>query len=173
MAAALLTPVLASGLARDPALRLQLHTGRNAALLAQLRAGELDLVLGRLGDPEAMAGLAFERRASTACRRPQASAPACCCCRCPARRSARWPMPSSRATAWCRAPAWSRPWTARSRWRSCRTPTRSGSRRCPRWCASWRPAGCNAGRPRSRRRSAAQARPSARGRAADGHHHRS
>ncbi|GAP35063.1 LysR substrate-binding domain-containing protein [Piscinibacter sakaiensis] len=60
VAAALLTPVLASGLARDPALRLQLHTGRNAALLAQLRAGELDLVLGRLGDPEAMAGLAFE-----------------------------------------------------------------------------------------------------------------
>lgn len=34
-------------------------TGPNAYLLDQLRAGALDLVVGRLGDPEAMRGLSF------------------------------------------------------------------------------------------------------------------
>ena len=35
-------------------------TGENAVLLSQLRIGELDLVVGRLADPDRMAGLAFE-----------------------------------------------------------------------------------------------------------------
>jgi LysR family pca operon transcriptional activator len=35
-------------------------TGDNAVLLAQLRVGEVDLVVGRLADPEQMKGLAFE-----------------------------------------------------------------------------------------------------------------
>jgi LysR family transcriptional regulator, pca operon transcriptional activator len=39
---------------------LRISTGENRALLDQLRAGELDLVMGRLPAPESMAGLAFE-----------------------------------------------------------------------------------------------------------------
>ena len=35
-------------------------TGDNAVLLSQLRTGDLDLVVGRLADPELMTGLSFE-----------------------------------------------------------------------------------------------------------------
>ena len=35
-------------------------TGQNSVLLAQLRVGDLDLVVGRLAEPELMTGLAFE-----------------------------------------------------------------------------------------------------------------
>lgn len=38
---------------------LSLVTGPNTLLLSRLRLGELDLVVGRLADPEQMAGLAF------------------------------------------------------------------------------------------------------------------
>jgi LysR family pca operon transcriptional activator len=39
---------------------LRISTGENRALLDQLRAGELDLVMGRLPAPESMANLVFE-----------------------------------------------------------------------------------------------------------------
>lgn len=39
---------------------VRVSTGSNAALLAQLRLGELDLVVGRLVEPDQMTGLAFE-----------------------------------------------------------------------------------------------------------------
>lgn len=39
---------------------VRVSTGSNAALLSQLRMGELDLVVGRLVEPEQMTGLAFE-----------------------------------------------------------------------------------------------------------------
>ncbi len=39
---------------------LRISTGENRALLDQLRAGELDIVMGRLPAPESMTGLAFE-----------------------------------------------------------------------------------------------------------------
>lgn len=43
-----------------PALHLRLHSGTNPQLLAQLRQGELDLVIGRFAEPAAMLGLSFE-----------------------------------------------------------------------------------------------------------------
>jgi len=58
--APLLPALLQSAWAEQPGLRLQVHTGRNVELLAQLRAGTLDAVLGRLADPPALAGLSFE-----------------------------------------------------------------------------------------------------------------
>ncbi|MFZ5545400.1 MAG: LysR substrate-binding domain-containing protein [Pseudomonadota bacterium] len=58
--APLMPPVLQAVLAAHAGLQLQVHTGRNAQLLAQLRAGELDAVVGRLAEPDAMAGLSFE-----------------------------------------------------------------------------------------------------------------
>ena len=39
---------------------LRVHSGRNAQLVASLRDGELDAVLGRLSDLDAMAGVTFE-----------------------------------------------------------------------------------------------------------------
>lgn len=38
---------------------LSLDTGSNAVMLSQLRVGELDLVVGRLAEPEQMTGLSF------------------------------------------------------------------------------------------------------------------
>jgi LysR family pca operon transcriptional activator len=58
--APVLPPVLAALMAAHPRLDVQVHTGRNVQLLAQLRADELDAVVGRLADPQAMAGLSFE-----------------------------------------------------------------------------------------------------------------
>jgi len=43
-----------------PAPQLQVSTGRNAQLLASLRARELDLVVGRMAEPDDMVGLTFE-----------------------------------------------------------------------------------------------------------------
>lgn len=40
--------------------RTRIVTGPNAYLLSLLRAGEVDLVIGRMADPDAIAGLAFE-----------------------------------------------------------------------------------------------------------------
>ncbi|TDO98090.1 pca operon transcription factor PcaQ [Marinomonas balearica] len=58
------TSVLPSAVKRfretDTSTRLHLSSGPNALLMSQLRVGELDLVVGRLGVSEAMAGLHFE-----------------------------------------------------------------------------------------------------------------
>lgn len=45
---------------RHPALVVNIVTGASAHLLAQLRVGELDLVVGRMTDSPAILGLAFE-----------------------------------------------------------------------------------------------------------------
>ncbi|SBS32228.1 HTH-type transcriptional regulator GbpR [Marinomonas aquimarina] len=41
-------------------VRLHLVSGPNSLLMSQLRVGELDLVVGRMGVPEAMAGISFQ-----------------------------------------------------------------------------------------------------------------
>ncbi|AEF53463.1 pca operon transcription factor PcaQ [Marinomonas posidonica] len=41
-------------------IRLHLVSGANSTLMSQLRIGELDLVVGRLGVPETMSGLSFQ-----------------------------------------------------------------------------------------------------------------
>lgn len=46
--------------AAGSAISLRLHTGANPTLLAQLRQGELDLVIGRFAEPTHMRGLTFE-----------------------------------------------------------------------------------------------------------------
>ncbi|VWX57409.1 Uncharacterized HTH-type transcriptional regulator YdcI [Burkholderiales bacterium 8X] len=56
----LLPPALAALRERLPDLQLQVHTGANAALLDALRSGDLDLVAGRMSDPQLMVGLTFE-----------------------------------------------------------------------------------------------------------------
>jgi LysR family transcriptional regulator, pca operon transcriptional activator len=56
----LLPPALAALRERLPALQVHVQTGANAALLDALRAGDLDLVAGRMSDPQLMAGLTFE-----------------------------------------------------------------------------------------------------------------
>ena len=60
VAAAFLPDVLAAFAARWPLVTVRVSTGRNAELIAALRARELDAVIGRLSDPELMAGLSFE-----------------------------------------------------------------------------------------------------------------
>lgn len=47
--------------AKRPACGLRISTGPNWLLLSQLREGSLDLVVGRLGEPNLMAGLSFEQ----------------------------------------------------------------------------------------------------------------
>ncbi|MES3002958.1 MAG: LysR substrate-binding domain-containing protein [Pseudomonadota bacterium] len=44
----------------QPQVIVSLSTGANATLLDALRAGQLDLVLGRITDPQHMSGLSFE-----------------------------------------------------------------------------------------------------------------
>ena len=56
----LLPPALAALRERLPALQVHVQTGANAALLDALRAGDLDLVAGRMSDPQLMVGLTFE-----------------------------------------------------------------------------------------------------------------
>lgn len=51
--------VRALALPPSPAM-LQVVTGRNRSLLEQLQRGELDVVIGRLAEPEHMVGLSFE-----------------------------------------------------------------------------------------------------------------
>lgn len=62
-------PTVANGILPDALIRLRalrphagvrLRTATNALLLAALKAGELDFVLGRMADPAAMQGLSFE-----------------------------------------------------------------------------------------------------------------
>jgi LysR family pca operon transcriptional activator len=60
VAAAFLPGVLQAFSARWPLVTVRVATGRNAQLIEQLRARELDAVIGRLSDPELMAGLSFE-----------------------------------------------------------------------------------------------------------------
>ncbi|HYP84697.1 LysR substrate-binding domain-containing protein [Variovorax sp.] len=59
MAAGLLPDVVASLSRQEPALRVRVVSGTNAQLMAQLRQGEIDLVVGRLAQPSAMADLSF------------------------------------------------------------------------------------------------------------------
>lgn len=61
MAANLLPATIAAMTARHPVLRVRVVSGTNAQLMAQLRQGEIDLVLGRLAQASAMADLAFEQ----------------------------------------------------------------------------------------------------------------
>ncbi|HEY1384280.1 MAG TPA: pca operon transcription factor PcaQ [Dongiaceae bacterium] len=44
----------------DTGTVVRVVTGENSVLLSQLRTGDLDLVVGRLADPELMTGLSFE-----------------------------------------------------------------------------------------------------------------
>jgi len=60
VAAAFLPGVLRAFSARWPLVTVRVATGRNAQLIEQLRARELDAVIGRLSDPALMAGLSFE-----------------------------------------------------------------------------------------------------------------
>jgi LysR family pca operon transcriptional activator len=60
VASSFLPRVLGSLLAQRPGLDLRVGTGRNTQLIEQLRAGEVDAVIGRLADPELMRGLSFE-----------------------------------------------------------------------------------------------------------------
>lgn len=60
VAAAFLPEVLRAVAARWPQLTVRVSTDRNTALIEQLRERELDAVIGRLADPERMAGLSFE-----------------------------------------------------------------------------------------------------------------
>ena len=60
VAPAWLPQALATFFQAQPALQVTLRTGPNAQLLDELRAGTLDLVLGRMADPQHMAGLSFE-----------------------------------------------------------------------------------------------------------------
>ncbi|HYP83385.1 LysR substrate-binding domain-containing protein [Variovorax sp.] len=60
VAPALLPQCLLRLRVQRPGLQLQVSSGANAALLDELRAGELDLVVGRMSDPRLMAGLSFE-----------------------------------------------------------------------------------------------------------------
>ncbi|MDO5612691.1 MAG: pca operon transcription factor PcaQ [Paracoccus sp. (in: a-proteobacteria)] len=58
--AALLMPQIAGRLAdAAPDLRLSIIDGQHGALTAQLRAGDLAAVIGRLGEPDTMRGLTF------------------------------------------------------------------------------------------------------------------
>ena len=60
VAPSLLPPALAALRERLPTLQVQVQTGANAPLLDALRAGDLDLVAGRMSDPRLMTGLTFE-----------------------------------------------------------------------------------------------------------------
>jgi LysR family pca operon transcriptional activator len=60
VAPALLPQALASLRVQWPSVQLLVKSAANAALLDELRAGELDLVVGRMSDPRLMVGLSFE-----------------------------------------------------------------------------------------------------------------
>lgn len=60
VAPAWLPPALAAFGEAQPGVQVTLSTAPNARLLEDLRAGNLDLVLGRMADPQHMAGLSFE-----------------------------------------------------------------------------------------------------------------
>ena len=60
VAPALLPSALARLRDHWPAAQIAVKSAANAVLLDELRAGELDLVVGRMSDPRLMAGLSFE-----------------------------------------------------------------------------------------------------------------
>ena len=60
VAPALLPLALARLRSHWPALQIVVKSAANAVLLDELRAGELDLVAGRMSDPRLMTGLSFE-----------------------------------------------------------------------------------------------------------------
>lgn len=60
VAPAWLPQALAAFFQGQPQVQVTLNTGPNAQLLDELRAGTLDLVLGRMTDPQLMSGLSFE-----------------------------------------------------------------------------------------------------------------
>ena len=60
VAGPLLPPAIAAFRNIWPSVSVQVWTDSNTRLLERLRAGETDLVVGRLSDPEGMAGMSFE-----------------------------------------------------------------------------------------------------------------
>lgn len=60
VAPALLPAALARLRDHRPAAQIAVKSAANAVLLDELRAGELDLVVGRMSDPRLMGGLSFE-----------------------------------------------------------------------------------------------------------------
>lgn len=60
VAPALLPRALADFMVRWPQVQVIVKSAANAVLLDELRAGELDLVVGRMSDPRLMSGLSFE-----------------------------------------------------------------------------------------------------------------
>lgn len=61
VAASLLPPVVMDFAARSPATQVEIHEGPHHDLTARLRSGGLDMVIGRLGDPDKMQGLSFQQ----------------------------------------------------------------------------------------------------------------
>lgn len=61
VAASLLPPVVMTFAARHPSTQIEIHEGPHHDLTARLRAGGLDMVIGRLGDPDKMTGLTFQQ----------------------------------------------------------------------------------------------------------------
>ncbi|MBU1307213.1 MAG: pca operon transcription factor PcaQ [Alphaproteobacteria bacterium] len=59
-ASARILPLAVQRFCRDSNARARITTGPNAYLLSLLRAGELDLVIGRMSEPGEIAGLSFE-----------------------------------------------------------------------------------------------------------------
>jgi LysR family pca operon transcriptional activator len=60
VAPSLLPQALAKLRAHRPGLQIVVKSAANAVLLDELRAGELDVVVGRMSDPSLMGGLSFE-----------------------------------------------------------------------------------------------------------------
>ncbi len=60
VASTILPPALLRFASSTPQARVTVRSGSNAQLIAALRQGELDLVLGRLAEPSDMPGLSFE-----------------------------------------------------------------------------------------------------------------
>ncbi|GAB3626196.1 pca operon transcription factor PcaQ [Pandoraea terrae] len=65
LAAALVPPVLTAFRETWPGVVVQVHTGPNPVLVAQLKSSQVALAVGRLSDPEAMTGLTFEHLCTT------------------------------------------------------------------------------------------------------------
>lgn len=61
MAAGVLPEAIALLVAEHPQLRVRVVSGTNAQLMAQLRQGEIDLVVGRLAQPAALVDLSFQQ----------------------------------------------------------------------------------------------------------------
>jgi len=60
VSARILPGAVAAFTALQPGARTRIITGPNDYLLALLRGGDVDLVIGRMAEPDAMAGLSFE-----------------------------------------------------------------------------------------------------------------